>query len=71
MNCAGELYLDFMVAQNYPEQKPAHKVASNWDLLWFLVPIIGFMFFVMTIDDRYKKKKAAREGDDAGNRSAC
>ena len=57
MNLAGRLYLDFMVARNYPEQEPAHKAASNWDLLWLLVPIVGFLPFILSIDTRYAKDK--------------
>ncbi len=57
MNAAGKFYLDLMMARNYPEQEPAHKVARNWDLLWLLVPILGFLIFVLAIDDRYKRGK--------------
>ncbi len=57
MNFAGRLYLDFMVAADYPEQEPAHKVARNWDLLWLLIPIVGFMIFILAIDDRHKKRQ--------------
>ncbi len=56
MNCAGKLYLDFMVARNYPEQEPAHKVASNWDFLWLLVPVVGWMIFIKVVDYRYEKE---------------
>ncbi len=57
MNAAGRLYLDFMVAADYPEQEPAHKAARNRDLLWLLIPIVGFMIFILAIEDRYKKTK--------------
>lgn len=57
MNAAGRLYLDLMIARNYPEQEPAHKAANNWDMLWLLIPIVGFMVFVLSIDARYAKDK--------------
>jgi hypothetical protein len=56
MNFAGKLYLSLLCATNYPEQEPAHKVASNWDLLWFLAPIpVGLLLFMMSIENRHKK----------------
>ena len=56
MNAAAKLYLDFHVATDYPEQEPAHTVASNWDLLWFLIPILGIMLFTLSIEERYGRR---------------
>lgn len=50
---AGEWYLDFLVATNYPEQCPQSEVAKGRDLLWLLIPIVGFLIFIDTIDQRY------------------
>lgn len=56
MNLAAKVYLDCLVATKYPEQEPAHAVASNWDLLWFLVPICGFLLFTLSIQDRHRRR---------------
>lgn len=56
MNLAAKAYLAITVAENHPEQEPAYTVARNWDLLWLLIPIVGFLFFVMMIEERYEKK---------------
>ena len=59
MNSAARAYLDVLCARDYPEQEPAHAVAKNADLLWFLVPVCGLVLFVSAIEARYAK---AREG---------
>lgn len=54
MNLAAKTYLEFLIASDYPEQEPAHKVAKNRDLLWFLVPVMGFLLFALAIQERYE-----------------
>ena len=53
MNLAARVYLDIAVANKHPEQEPAYEVASNWDLLWLLVPVAGFLLFTESIKARY------------------
>ncbi len=56
MNRAGKLYLDLLVATDYPEQEPAHESANNWDLLWFMVPVVGFLIFIEATKKRHQRK---------------
>jgi len=49
---AGIIYLDGLLARNYPEQEPEYKLAKWYDLLWLLIPIIGFLFFFGFISTR-------------------
>lgn len=49
---AADIYLDLLVAKNYPEQEPEHKNAKWHDLLWLLIPIIGFLIFCEKIRSR-------------------
>lgn len=49
---SSDLYLDLLVAKNYPEQEPAHKNAKWYDLFWLLIPIVGFLGFIITIENR-------------------
>ena len=51
---AAKIYLNLLYAECCPEQEPAHQVAKWYDLLWFLIPIIGFVLFVIIIEGRYK-----------------
>jgi hypothetical protein len=53
---AGSVYLGFLIADNYPDQEPAHVAAKWYDLFWFAIPILGFLFFVLTIELRYERK---------------
>lgn len=50
------LYLDLLVAKDYPEQEPAHKCARWHDLLWFVIPIVGFQIFLEAIRNRYERQ---------------
>ena len=52
MNLAAKVYLSFMVAENYREQSPAWAKAKNRDLLWMLVPVVGFMMFIEAVEAR-------------------
>lgn len=56
MNLAAKIYLDLLVATEHPEQEPAHVVASNWDLLWLLIPICGFLMFALSIENRHQRR---------------
>lgn len=49
------LYLDFLVATDYPEQEPAYRYAKWYDLFFLLIPIVGFMLFILVIESRYDK----------------
>lgn len=50
---AADTYLALLVAGNHPDQAPAHKAAKWYDLLWLLIPIMGFMFFLVMIEARH------------------
>ncbi len=45
------LYLDLIHARGYECQEPEHENARWYHLLWFLVPVIGFMMFIVHIKD--------------------
>ena len=49
---AGQLYLSCVCAEDFPEQCPEHKHAKWYDLLWLLVPIVGFLGFTEGIKIR-------------------
>ncbi len=49
---SGKVYLGCVCAEDYPEQEPEYKLAKWYDLLWFLVPILGFLLFVVSIEER-------------------
>jgi hypothetical protein len=51
-NIAGELYLELLVATDYPEHEPEYLNAKWYDLLWFIVPICGFLIFVEQVRSR-------------------
>lgn len=57
MNLAARVYLGLLVSSDYPKQEPAHTVARNLDLLWFLIPIAGFLLFLETIKARYADRQ--------------
>ena len=42
---ARNLYLTIAAAEEYPEQEPHHAYAKWHDLLWFIIPIVGFVLF--------------------------
>jgi len=52
MNFAAKFYLCFLCAENYREQAPAWAKAKNRDLLWMLVPVVGFMMFIEAVEAR-------------------
>ena len=54
---ASKIYLDFLVATNYPEQEPEHRLARWYDMLWFCVPMIGFWIFIEAVGERKRRKK--------------
>lgn len=49
---ASDLYLELLVANDFPEQEPKHKNARWYDLFWLLIPIIGFLFFYEKIRNK-------------------
>jgi len=49
---AADLYLEFKCAKGFPNQEPAYKNAKGRDLLWFLIPIYGFLIFLEVIESR-------------------
>lgn len=57
MTIPQKVYLDIVVATNYPEQEPEHKAARWIHMLWFLVPIVGVIGFLESVKDSYHKNK--------------
>jgi len=55
-NLAARLYLAFLCAGRYPDQEPAWQAARWYHLLWFLIPIVGFLEFIISIEDAWAKK---------------
>lgn len=55
---AGKIYLSAICATNYPEQAPEHAFAKWYDLLWLLIPMVGYVLFVETIEARGKRHDA-------------
>lgn len=51
---AKELYLGLFAAEDYPEQCPESEYAKWYDMLWFALPVVGFLMFVIAIEDRAK-----------------
>lgn len=49
---AGRIYLILLVATGYPEQEPEYGSAKWYDLFWLLIPIIGWLLFVLIIEGR-------------------
>lgn len=58
MNLAARVYLSLLFAGNYPDQEPAWQAAKNRHLLWFLVPIIGFLLFILCIEDKWQRAES-------------
>lgn len=52
-----EMYLTLLIAENYSEQEPAYKSAKWYHLFWLLIPIIGFLFFIIIIETKYNKEQ--------------
>lgn len=50
------MYLDAIVALNYPEQAPAYIAATWWHFLWILVPIAGIVAFPESVEQSYRNK---------------
>ncbi len=44
-----ELFLSFLCASEHPNQEPAHKAARWGHLCWFVVPIVGFLLFILSV----------------------
>lgn len=55
---AQRAYLDCLCARGYEEQEPEFISARWYHLLWFLVPVIGFLLFVEAV--RHAGRRAAR-----------
>lgn len=55
MNLSARVYLDLLVAADYPEQEPAWRLAKNTDLAWFFIPIVGVLIFIQVIESRQLK----------------
>jgi hypothetical protein len=53
MNSAGKFYLGLVGAEDFPEQEPQAKYAKNHDLLWILIPFLGFLIFLAVVDMRH------------------
>ena len=49
---AQDMYLGLLCAENYPEQEPAYKNARWFHLFWLLVPILGFLIFILIIENK-------------------
>lgn len=54
MTIAQKVYLDLLVARNYPDQEPAYIAAKWYHLFWFLVPVIGFLIFYLQVKESYQ-----------------
>lgn len=55
---AGEWYLSLLCAENHPDQEPAYIVAKWYHLLWLLIPIIGFLLFITSIQDKHGRENS-------------
>ncbi len=49
---AGQLYLILLIAEDYPKQEPEYKLAKWYDLFWFLIPVVGFLGFILAIESK-------------------
>lgn len=63
---ARSVFLVLYVAERHPEQEPACDHARGRDLLWLLIPLVGFVIFLATIDDRYARAVADRQRAEGG-----
>jgi hypothetical protein len=52
---ARDTYIKIFNAKGYEDQEPAYKAAKWYHLLWFLVPIVGFILFVIHVEETYKE----------------
>lgn len=55
MSYAGRLYLWMICAENHPEQEPDWRFAKRWHLLWFVVPMLGPVLFVVAVQDAARR----------------
>ena len=55
-NLSKNFYLTFNIAHGFEDQVPEYKNAKWYDLFWLLVPMVGFLIFCLTIQDRYSNK---------------
>lgn len=58
---AAHIYLGLKVAEEYQEQEPAWKAARWYHLLWFLVPVVGFLGFLSSVE-RNHYRSMIRDG---------
>lgn len=56
LKLASRLFLEFLCAENYPEQEPAWQAARWYHLFWLLIPICGFLFFIEAIRGAWKQQ---------------
>ena len=52
---AKDFYLALVCASGYEDQEPACNYAKWYDLLWFALPIIGFVLFINIVKDRHDR----------------
>jgi len=48
-----KVYLDLLVAREYPNQEPEYKNAKWYHLFWLFFPIFGFLIFIEIIRDNH------------------
>ena len=49
------LYLELLVAGNYPDQEPCYKAALWYHALFLVIPIVGVMLFIEVVRLAYDK----------------
>lgn len=52
-----KIYLNIIAADNYPEQEPAYESATWWHVLWLLIPMIGIVLFMLSVEYSHSKNK--------------
>lgn len=55
---AKEIYLELSCSKGYENQTPEYKCAKGKDLIWFIIPVIGVLFFINSIENRYNNLTA-------------
>lgn len=56
MNLAQRMYVSLKDAEDNPDLWAKEWVAAkNIHLLWFLVPICGFLMFIVMVEESYKE----------------
>ena len=54
---ARKTYLDLLCSsERYAWQDPACDYARGYDMLWLLIPIVGFLLFIVSIEARYERE---------------